>query len=466
MVTRRGILAGGLTTGVAALGAGLFSGITHAEKRSDDSVDFMIEPVGGDLLINKPRAYEIMDREGVDGLVALDPLNVFYIGNHLGFYVKIRRPYPSFAVFPRAEDKSPILIVGQSDAWKIANGEKEYPEIMVYSGGPKNWQAYSDSGMWTNEPEPGMAWGDLWTWNHDSLTRREQSWAAVERKFKDDLAASPEYALARALQEAGLDNSKVAVDDMRIAGVLDRVGLKKVSCVDGDNIFRKIRMVKSDIEVAHMRNIARANQAATLATLKRLGPGANDADIQSIFMQETAKRGAESTWILAGTTGGLSDGEIKKGQPFLVDAVSEMNHYHGDFGRTVVYGEPSKKLLQRTELLRIGWQAAFEAMKPGVRYSEVQKVGMDAMKKSGLPQVNNMGIIPHSVGLQHTDEAYRDGLPFVVKDDHILQENMVMTVDFPNLEPGWGSCHLEDLVVVTKDGAEALGSMDDSLIVL
>ena len=467
MVTRRGVVAGGLATGAATLGAGFFSGTAAANTGRQATVNPIIEQVDGRLLVNKPRAYEVMDREGMDGLVALDPLNVFYLGNFLGFYVKIRSPYPSFAVLPRAEDKPSILIVGNLDTWELVNGDREYPEIIAYTaGGPKNWEAYSDPNIWDKEPQPGMHWADFWVWHHDNLSEREERWAAVERKYKDDVSPSPEYALGRALKESGLDTGKVAVDDMRIANVLDRVGLKKVTCVDGDNIFRKIRMVKSDIEVAHMRNIARVNQAATFAALKRLGPGATNKDISRLFMQEAAIRGAKPVWMQAGTTGGLEDGAIKAGQSFLVDAVSEINLYHGDIGRSVVYGEPSKKLIQRTELLRIGWQAVFEAMKPGVTYSELQKVGMNAMKKSGLPQMHETIIVPHSVGLQHTDESYRDGLPFVVKDDHVLQENMVLTVDFPNLEPGWGSCHLEDLVVVTKDGAEALGSMDGSLIVL
>ena len=95
----------------------------------------------------------------------------------------------------------------------------------------------------------------------------------------------------------------------------------------------------------------------------------------------------------------------------------------------------------------------------------VRSAGLEAMRKAGYGDVLTVAV-PHSVGLQHTDEPFRDGLPFAVKDDLVLEENMTLTVDFPHIEVGFGACHLEDLVRVTRDGAEPLAAMDDPLIVL
>ncbi|NIP86889.1 MAG: M24 family metallopeptidase, partial [Planctomycetales bacterium] len=83
---------------------------------------------------------------------------------------------------------------------------------------------------------------------------------------------------------------------------------------------------------------------------------------------------------------------------------------------------------KRTRLLKIGWEAAFGALKPGVRYSEIRKIASDAMAKaSGGPATTRQVVGPHSVGLQHTDQPYRDGLPFAVGDDLVLAENMTLT---------------------------------------
>ena len=108
-------------------------------------------------------------------------------------------------------------------------------------------------------------------------------------------------------------------------------------------------------------------------------------------------------------------------------------------------GTTARAIRRRVAALRVGWQASFEALRPGRRYSEIRSAGLDAMRAAGYGDVLTVAV-PHSVGLQHTDEPFRDGLPFAVKDDLVLEENMTLTVDFPHIEVGFGACHLEDQI--------------------
>ena len=50
--------------------------------------------------------------------------------------------------------------------------------------------------------------------------------------------------------------------------------------------------------------------------------------------------------------------------------------------------------------------------------------------------------------------------------DLVFEENMVINVDLPYHELGWGAMHLEDMIRVTADGCEPLTSMDTSLRVI
>jgi Xaa-Pro aminopeptidase len=253
---------------------------------------------------------------------------------------------------------------------------------------------------------------------------------------------------------------------MRIADILKTLGRTDVTCLPGDNTFRKIRMVKSAVELGHMRRIAQVNQDACMAMLSQLERGATKADIDQLFLLEAARRGAKAVWIAAGTVGGLPNGEIVEGQPMLIDAVSQINYYHGDFGRTFVLGEPTDETIARTNVLRAGWEVAQEVIRPGMKYSELRAICGDAMAKMKKSSDDvRFGAGPHSVGLQHTDQPYRDGLPFMVRDDLTFEENMTLTVDFPVQQLGWGGAHLEDLVVVTKNGIEPLASADGPLVV-
>ena len=459
MPNRRDLLKGAIAaSSAAAIGGGA------SQARANWGMPLPVPEFDGSSLVNRSQAEKVLAESGLDGLVGMHPVNIFYFGNHIGYNVKIQQPNPSFVVYPRDPKKPCILVVAFGDLWNLSNEVRNHPHIIPYSV-PMNWQDYVGMDVASELPDAAPGFSQFWEMSETSLSHREQDWLAMDQQFKGEFMPTPQHALVKALKEAGLDKAKVAVDDIRIESTLKSADHDTTTCVDGDNVFRKIRVVKSAVEIEHMRRIARINQTATMNMLRHVDIGATNAEIDNLFRIEAAKLGAVVTWAVAGSIGGLPHGELVEGQPILVDAVSQINYYHGDFGRTIVAGEPSKKLQQRTELLDQAWLAAREVMRPGVRYSEIQAAAQKVLNGSGGGNPNTL-IVPHSVGLQHTDEPYRDGLPFVVKDDLVLQEGMTMTVDFPSLEMGWGNCHLEDLVVITKDGVEALGTIDNSLVVI
>jgi Xaa-Pro aminopeptidase len=47
----------------------------------------------------------------------------------------------------------------------------------------------------------------------------------------------------------------------------------------------------------------------------------------------------------------------------------------------------------------------------------------------------------------------------------MLLENMVINVDMPHTEIGWGSVHMEDTVRITATGCERLGATDYRMLV-
>ena len=459
MPNRRDLLKGAIAVGgAAAIGGGA------SQAHANWGMSLPVPEFDGSLLINRPQADRVLSESGLDGLVGMHPVNVFYFGNHIGYNVKIQQPNPSFVVYPRDPNKPTILVVAFGDLWNLSNEVRQHPNIIPYSI-PMNWQDYVGMDVAKELPDAAPGFSQFWEMSETNLSNREKDWLAMDRQFQGEFMPTPQHALLKALKEAGLEKAKVAVDDIRVEAALKSTGHHSTICVDGDNIFRKIRVVKSAVEIEHMRRIARINQAATMNMLNNIGIGATNADIDNMFRIEAAKLGAVVTWAVAGSIGGLPSGEVVEGEPILVDAVSQINYYHGDFGRTVVAGEPSKKLLERADLLDRAWLAAREVMRPGVRYSEIQSAAQKVLNESGGGNPNTL-VVPHSVGLQHTDEPYRDDLPFVMKDDLVLEEGMTMTVDFPSLEMGWGNCHLEDLVVITKDGVEALGIIDQPLVVI
>lgn len=459
MTNRRDLLKGAVAAGgAAALGA--FS----SQSQANWGMPLRRNEFDGSSLINKAQAYRVMEEHDLDGLIAMNPVNVFYFGNYLAYNVKVQQPNPSFAIFPRDPKRPTILVVGPGDIWNLADNKRDLPEIQPYSAA-LNWQDYIGSTSANELPDAAPGFSNFFARQDESLSALEKRWVELDKQYEGKFMPTPEHALLKAVKEAGLEKAKVAVDDISIETVLASAGHRGTCCMASDNIFRKIRVVKSDVELKHMRHVAQINQDAALAMLQQIEVGATEADIDRLLRIEAAKRGASVTWAVSGSIGGLPNKEVVRGEPFLIDTVSQINYYHGDFGRSAVVGEPTTKLHKRTQMLNKGWMAALDIMKPGVRYSEIQAAAMKAMK--GASSTNpNVLVVPHSVGLQHTDEPYRDNLPFSVKDDLILQEGMTLTVDFPSLEMGWGNCHLEDLVVITDDGVQPLATLGDPLVVI
>jgi Xaa-Pro aminopeptidase len=115
--------------------------------------------------------------------------------------------------------------------------------------------------------------------------------------------------------------------------------------------------------------------------------------------------------------------------------------------------------------MQAGWQVVQETIRPGLRAGDLSRIALDSIRKAGFP--GYMLVAPHSVGLEHTDHplAFGPDLPGA-HGELTLQKNMVVNVDLPYYEIGFGSMHIEDTVRVTDDGCEVLTSGDTSLRIL
>ena len=279
---------------MAAAGGAVISGMpAEAALRSGAvpiSDQYEYPGVTGKIPVNKPRAYEVMEEMKVDGLIALDPINVFYLTNTITIGTKFRSEYPAFATFPRDPQQPSFLIAGASQALEMANGDREVPELIVISGA-ENWQDYINaspekmavepitngapskedvakmtrSGAPTDGVDRFMWRGNGFAIKNDGpFTEREQRWATAQMVSAARSAPTPAWGLAKALKESGLTKGTLAVDDMRIAYILEEIGMTGVKCVPGYKIFQKIRMVKSEEEIALQRVGGHNNAVAAM----------------------------------------------------------------------------------------------------------------------------------------------------------------------------------------------------------
>lgn len=416
------------------------------------------------MLLNKPRAFAVMDRHKLDGLIATQRVNLYYLTDFYAYTMRVERLFNTFALLPRREDAPAAMTINLTENGRLDTLGTWVPHVYAITGRVSPTSA--NVGQTNQELDTNADPAGKYKMNPNAvLTPVEERWSAAARKRVGFLAPTPIDALKKMVVEAGLTKGRIGTDDPRIIPWLHEMGLTGVTGVDATNIFREIRMVKSPGEIKLLREAARINEEAVEQVIKGLHIGSTQEEIERDFMVELAKRRGRGIFILAGMNSGLRSGQIVKGEPFMIDAFGSYERYHGDLGRTCVFGEPDAELKKRNAAMQKGWQEACEAMKPGAKGSDIVKRVMKVVHQEGFPTFNHC--IAHTLGVEHTDHPIPvgpNGMGAI--PDFVIEENMVLNFDMPYQEWGWGSMHFEDTLLINKGGFEPLTSMRTELRVL
>lgn len=406
------------------------------------------------MLLNRSRANDIMQRENLDGLVAQLPINVYYLSDYWGLF-NTAGGYDAayFAVLPRNEAEPAGLIVPALELRRIETRGTWIPNIFGHSvpeadrpRGDGTAGGANYAGWPTRE---GAALGDL-----------EQRWVDIVARLGNDMSADAFWAVARAVKAAGLEKGRIATDDPRLAGWLDACGVSDISVEYRVDLFNEIRLVKTDAELNLLRKAAVANEKGLLTAAAAMSEGITWHELENIYMITMAEQGARGVYLNCGI-GELPGGKIRRNEPVMFDALGHYEHYHGDFGRCAVLGEPSAEHKQRHAAICKGWEVAQDYLKPGISYAELAREVGQVVRGEGFKDFRDP--VVHSLGLEHTDDPKAAGVQPQDKPDQTLQKGMVINVDMPHTEIGWGSVHMEDTVVITADGCERLATADFSL---
>ena len=132
---RRNLLTGvGMTKSLAQLpaAAGPRRGASAGRKatKASDARPSAKTGLEGKMLVNRPRAYAVLEELKLDGLIALNPINVYYLANTWPLMTKFRSDYPAFGTIARDPGQPIFLVTGGAETFDFANGERELPEMI------------------------------------------------------------------------------------------------------------------------------------------------------------------------------------------------------------------------------------------------------------------------------------------------------------------------------------------------
>ncbi len=406
------------------------------------------------MLLNQARALELMQRDALDALVAVSPRNVYYLSDYWGLFNRAGGYEAAYLALLTAGGAEATLVMPALEMRRLeSTGGTWMPVIRGYSS-PAADAFFADG---TARGIDYAGWG---TAADGQLTPREQRWLAIVREHGQQMSADAFWALARSLKAAGLEQARIATDDPRLGDWLQARGMHRLDCCYRPQLFNEIRLVKTPAELAILSRAARANENALLSAVAALRAGARWAELETEYMVAMARQGGRGVYLSCGV-GELPAGEVRSGEPLMFDGLGQIDHYHGDFGRCAVLGHAGDKQRRYHQALLAGWDTATEWLRPGVHYSELATAVAAAVRKAGIRHFRDP--VVHSVGLEHTDDPKPAGAQPQTKPDRLLEPGMVINVDLPHTEIGWGSVHMEDTVVITRDAFERLGVADFSL---
>ena len=406
-------------------------------------------------LINQQRAEQILDREGLDGLIAVTPINFYYLSGYWGlYYTPIGFEGIYFAIVPKRQESQPSMVLPALELRRLeTKGRSWIPNVYAYSSDGKG--DYFEDGL-----PKGLDYESWPVIDSQKLNQLESKWKRIIDDFRGNFTENSIQALIRGIKSSGLEKKKVAIDDLRIERWLKDQGSIQIECEYRPDLFNEIRLVKTENEIEILKKAALIKEESLLSSIDFMYEGACWDDIENHYMSEMAKRGGRGVYLLCGV-GDLPNGECKKNEPIMFDALGQYKRYHGDFGRCAVIEKPSSIQIERHQAILEGWEIAQQYLTPGTTYKDISTTVGDHIRGLGFNNFRNP--VVHSLGLEHTDDPKLIGAQPGAKPDQILEANMVINVDMPFTEIGWGSVHMEDTVLITDNGFERLSEADFGL---
>lgn len=364
---------------------------------------------------------ELMESAGLDALLVTSKHNVRYL---LGGY--------QFIFF----------------AGMDAIGHSRYLPVFVYVKGAVGKTAYVGNKMEGGEHENHPFWPDsVYT----------MSWTSLDstRQALDHLA------------KVGVTTGRIGVEPSFLpmnAHQLITEQMPNTALVDATLVLEELRAVKSDAELAQLRQASERITESMQATIAGSKSGDSKFDIIERLRQEETKRGLAFEYCLL-TLGSshnraASSQTWAKGEILSIDSGGNLDGYIGDICRMGVLGEPDTELNDLLAEIEATQQAAFAKIRAGTKGADVIAAGEAC--RSDQPNAACTDFFAHGMGLiSHEAPFLMTNHPVTYDNrdaDKPLRANMILSVETTMLHPKRGFIKLEDTLRVTSSGYELFGT--------
>jgi Xaa-Pro dipeptidase len=228
-----------------------------------------------------------------------------------------------------------------------------------------------------------------------------------------------------------------------------------------DDVLGAARIRKTDVELARLRRANEATKRALAAVAARIRVGTPQDQIGAWTEAALVAAGMVEPWALAlvGPNASFPHGTsqrraVEPGDVVLIDTGASLHGYRSDITRTFVVGRVDQDVERAWTTVARAQQAAFDAIAPGVRCGAVDAAARAVMDESGFGRDDRWFThrLGHGIGLEVHEAPYLVG-----KSEVVLAPGMTMSNEPGVYVPGAFGVRLEDIVVVTEQGADVFG---------
>jgi Xaa-Pro aminopeptidase len=251
-----------------------------------------------------------------------------------------------------------------------------------------------------------------------------------------------------------------------LPAVLERAlykALEGTTVEDSSALMWRLAMHKTDYDIKQIKKMCHIACDALKDGFMALGEGKTGFESFAAFALALGKYGAEipgwypTTWHYS-IKGGIeipnrpfwvTYAKFKKGDMVPIDTGLSYKGYTHDMCRTAIIGQPSNTQRRIQEANINAQKAMQEALKPGVRASELSKINFEMAKKAGYDKIHDLQ--GHGLGF------FENEPPIITPwSDIIIEKNMIINLECVIYVTGIGISYVEDTFLVTDDGNEWL----------
>lgn len=376
----------------------------------------------------------------MEAVIAASPANVFYVSDYFSTGMQLGSGTQGYALLPL--DGEPALIAPITEA------------DLVF-----------ESNTWIKD----LFWYGCLKVNSSKNPKSSEVTKSIEMATEADSKQTPCDSLVVAVTNRGIAKKTLAIDSFGINPIrweTIKKNLPDAKIINGSKLLSEIRAVKIPEEITRIQRATEITEKSMEDALEIAQPGIMELDMGQMYNYSVAEDGGRVTYdnIGFGERSAYPNPTptaqpLEKGALIRLNLGATWNHYHGNVTRTAAVGKTTAVTEKRLKAVIDAQEAAFDLIKPEAKISDLYKAAQLELEKAGLKECTmNLG---HCIGTECNEQPW-----ISPSSETILEEGMVLNVDIPYLDLGWGGIELEDTLLVTKKDPRLLTNTERTLYLL